>query len=88
MHLKREHVPASSNRIAPDQYERLSRSFKGTSLAIHPKPLHLQSDWCWQIGGGGLEFAADVDRARTEVTESIEYHDVIRQRPGTGRARN
>lgn len=35
-----------------------------------------------------LEFAADVDRARTEVTELIEYREVIQQRPGTGRARN
>ncbi len=32
-------------------------------------------------------FAADVDRARTEVTESAEYRDVVQQRPGTGRAR-
>lgn len=34
-----------------------------------------------------LEFAAQADRARTEVTESAEYHDVVRQRPGAGRAR-
>jgi enoyl-CoA hydratase/carnithine racemase len=34
-----------------------------------------------------LEFAAEVDRARTAVTESAEYHEVVEQRPGTGRAR-
>jgi len=34
-----------------------------------------------------LEFAADVDRARTAVTESAEYRDVVDQQPGTGRAR-
>jgi enoyl-CoA hydratase/carnithine racemase len=32
-------------------------------------------------------FAADVDRARTGVTESAEYRDVVEQKPGTGRAR-
>ncbi len=34
-----------------------------------------------------MEFAADVDRARTEVTESSEYHDVVQRHPGAGRAR-
>jgi enoyl-CoA hydratase/carnithine racemase len=34
-----------------------------------------------------LEFAADVDRARTDVTKTTEYHDVVQQRPGAGRAR-
>jgi enoyl-CoA hydratase len=34
-----------------------------------------------------LQFAADVDRARIEVTESAEYRDVVQQKPGTGRAR-
>jgi enoyl-CoA hydratase len=34
-----------------------------------------------------LEFAAEVDRARTAVTKSPEYHEVVEQRPGTGRAR-
>jgi len=34
-----------------------------------------------------LQFAADVDRARIEVTESAEYRDVVQQRPGAGRAR-
>ena len=34
-----------------------------------------------------LALAAQADRARTEVTESNEYRDVVQQRPGTGRAR-
>lgn len=33
------------------------------------------------------QFAGAVDRARVGVTDSTEYHDVISQSPGTGRAR-
>ncbi len=34
-----------------------------------------------------LEFAAQVDRARTAVTESAEYRNVVEQRQGAGRVR-
>jgi enoyl-CoA hydratase len=33
------------------------------------------------------QFVGEVDRARTGVTDSAEYHDVVKQSPGTGRAR-
>lgn len=33
-------------------------------------------------------FAAQVDRARTGVTDSSEYRDVVARRPGTGRVRS
>jgi enoyl-CoA hydratase len=33
------------------------------------------------------EFAADIDRARTNTTDSAEYRDVVERKPGAGRAR-
>jgi len=33
------------------------------------------------------EFAADIDRARTNTTDSAEYRDVVERKPGVGRAR-
>jgi enoyl-CoA hydratase/carnithine racemase len=33
------------------------------------------------------QFAADVDRARTNTTDSTEYRDVVERKPGAGRAR-
>lgn len=33
------------------------------------------------------KFATDVERARSDVTGSAEYHDVVAKRPGAGRAR-
>lgn len=76
------------HRIAPDPYEE-ALSFaqslaRNSSKAVALTKRLVLADRRRRI----LEFAADVDRARTEVTESIEYHDVIQQRPGTGRARN
>jgi len=76
------------HRITPDPYEEallLAQSLaRNSSKAIALTKQLVLADRRRRI----LEFAADVDRARTEVTESIEYHDVIQQRPGTGRARN
>ena len=75
------------HRIAPDPYEE-ALSLARTLARNSPKAVALTkqlvlADRRRRI----LEFAADVDRARTAVTESAEYRDVVEQRPGAGRAR-
>jgi enoyl-CoA hydratase/carnithine racemase len=74
-------------RIAPDPYEEaisLARTLaRNSPQAVALTKQLVLADRRRRI----LEFAADVDRARTQVTQSAEYRDVVQQRPGAGRAR-
>jgi enoyl-CoA hydratase/carnithine racemase len=73
------------NQVAPDSYAlSLARNLARNS----PRAVSLTKQLVLAERRRRIaQFAADVDRARTQVTDSAEYRDVVEQKPGAGRAR-
>jgi enoyl-CoA hydratase/carnithine racemase len=75
------------NRVADDSYEAalaLAQSLAGNSpRAVALTKQLILAERRRRI----LQFAADIDRARTHTTDSTEYRDVVERKPGAGRAR-
>jgi enoyl-CoA hydratase/carnithine racemase len=75
------------NRVAPDPFEAALSMAKGLA-ANSPRAASLTKQLVLADRKRRIaEFAGLVDRARTGVTDSAEYRDVVDKKPGTGRAR-
>jgi enoyl-CoA hydratase len=75
------------HRLAADPYAE-ALSFAKTLASNSPKAVALTKQLVLADRRRRIsQFAAEVDRARTDVTQSSEYRDVVQQRPGAGRAR-
>jgi enoyl-CoA hydratase/carnithine racemase len=75
------------NRIAPDSYE-AALSLAKTLASNSPRAVSLTKQLVLAERRRRIaQFAAEVDQARTSVTDSTEYHDIVEKKPGAGRAR-
>jgi enoyl-CoA hydratase/carnithine racemase len=75
------------SRVAPDSYE-AALSLAKTLASNSPRAVSLTKQLVLAERRRRIaQFAAEVDEARTGVTDSAEYHDVVDKKPGTGRAR-
>jgi enoyl-CoA hydratase/carnithine racemase len=75
------------NRVAPDSYDAalaLAQNLaRNSPRAVGLTKQLILADRRRRIA----QFAADIDRARTNTTDSTEYRDVVERKPGAGRAR-
>jgi enoyl-CoA hydratase len=75
------------NQVAPDPFE-AAMAVAGTLAANSPRAVGLTKQLVLAERRRRIaEFADLVDSARTGVTDSAEYRDVVEKKPGAGRAR-
>jgi enoyl-CoA hydratase len=75
------------NRVVPDSYE-AALSLAKTLASNSPRAVSLTKQLVLADRRRRIaQFADEVDQARTGVTDSAEYHDVVEKKPGAGRAR-
>ena len=75
------------NRLVPDAFQEAMALAK-TLAANSPRAVALTKELVLAARARRIAaIAPDIDRARQAVTESDEYGDVVRNKPGTGRAR-